>query len=90
MPVAPAGTPPHYGEGSISIRAHLAEFGIVAPVGRKGVTDCCMLLPIRATGCLRLAVRAFPRLAMTRPQANADIGGMTAFDPTADILRWRC
>jgi len=28
----------------ISIRAHLAEFGIVAPVGRKGVTEllaCC-------------------------------------------------
>jgi len=46
-----------------SIRAHLAEFGIVATVGRKGV--CCMLLPIRATnGCLRLAVCALPRLAI--------------------------
>jgi Transposase IS116/IS110/IS902 family len=48
-----------------SIRAHLAESGIVAPVGRKGVTDCCMLLPIRATnGSMRLPVHALPRLAI--------------------------
>jgi transposase len=27
-----------------SIRAHLAEFGIVAPVGRKGVTELLHIL----------------------------------------------
>jgi hypothetical protein len=43
-----------------SIRAHLAEFGIVAPVGRKGVTNCCVLLPTRTTsGCLRSPVRVY-------------------------------
>src|SRR3978361_442934 len=31
-----------------SIRAHLAEFGIVAPVGRKGVTDLFLLLSHRS------------------------------------------
>src|SRR4051794_36027907 len=45
-----------------SIRAHLAEFGIVAPVGRKESRNCCMLLPTRTTsGCLRLPARALPR-----------------------------
>ena len=35
-----------------SIRAHLAEFGIVAPVGRKGVdgTAACCCRPERQTG----------------------------------------
>jgi transposase len=45
-----------------SIRAHLAEFGIVAPVGRKGVTE--LLHIVADTGdkrCLRLPVRALPR-----------------------------
>ena len=32
-----------------AIRAHLAEFGIVAPVGRNGVEDCSMLSPIQVT-----------------------------------------
>jgi transposase len=42
-----------------SIRAHLAEFGIVAPVGRKGVRNCCMSSRTRTTsGCPRLPVRA--------------------------------
>ena len=46
-----------------SIRAHLAEFGIVAPVGRKG--DCSTLLPTRVTnGCLRLPACALPRSAI--------------------------
>ena len=46
-----------------SIRAHLAEFGIVAPVGRKGVdANCCILLPTRATsGCQRLPARVLLR-----------------------------
>ena len=48
-----------------SIRAHLAEFGIVAPVGRKGVTELLMLLPTPATnGCQRLPARALPRSAL--------------------------
>ena len=49
-----------------SIRAHLAEFGIVAPVGRKGVDGTArMLLPTQATnGCLRLPARALPRSAL--------------------------
>jgi transposase len=45
-----------------AIRAHLAEFGIVAPVGRKGVTE---LLPTQATGgCLRLPAHVSPRSAL--------------------------
>jgi transposase len=48
-----------------SIRAHLAEFGIVAPVGRKGSRNCCMLWPTRATnGCQRLPVPVLPRSAL--------------------------
>jgi len=48
-----------------SIRAHLAEFGIVAPVGRRGLRNCCISLPIQATnGYLRLPVRALPRSAL--------------------------
>src|SRR5260221_14043790 len=48
-----------------SIRAHLAEFGIIALVGVKVSRNCCMLLPTRATnGCLRLPVRALPRSAL--------------------------
>ena len=48
-----------------AIRAHLAEFGIVAPVGRKGVERTAhMSLPTRATnGCLRLPAHALPRSA---------------------------
>ena len=49
-----------------SIRAHLAEFGIVAPVGRKGVTE---LLRVVADpnddGYLRLPVRVLPRSAVS-------------------------
>ena len=45
-----------------SIRAHLAEFGIVAPVGRKGVTELLHVVADRTTsGCQRLPVRALPR-----------------------------
>ena len=47
-----------------SIRAHLAEFGIVAPVGRKGVTE---LLHIVADPndkrCQRLPARVLLRSA---------------------------
>jgi transposase len=32
-----------------SVRAHLAKFGIVAPVGRQGVSELLHLLPTRAT-----------------------------------------
>jgi len=45
-----------------SIRAHLVEFGIVAPVGRKGVTELLRDVPTRRTsGCRRLPVPALPR-----------------------------
>jgi transposase len=47
-----------------SIRAHLAEFGIVAS-GAKEPPNCCMLLPTRATdGCLRLPARVLSRSAL--------------------------
>jgi transposase len=36
-----------------AIRAHLAEFGIVAPVGRHGSRNCSMSSPIQATGGFR-------------------------------------
>ena len=42
-----------------SIRAHLAEFGIVAPVGRKGVTE----LLHTTSGCQRLPARVLLRSA---------------------------
>ena len=44
-----------------SIRAHLAEFGVIAPVGRKGIEELlCVIAPIRATnGCPMLCVHAF-------------------------------
>jgi transposase len=44
-----------------AIRAHLAEFGIVAPVGRNGVEQLLGVAPMQATsGCLRLPARASP------------------------------
>ena len=40
-----------------AIRAHLAEFGIVAPVGRRGVEELLRALPMPTTnGCLKLCV----------------------------------
>ena len=46
-----------------SIRAYLAEFGIVAPVGRNGVTELLHVVADPTTnGCQRLPVRALPRL----------------------------
>jgi transposase len=48
-----------------SIRAHLAEFGIVAPVGRKGVTELLHIVADPSdNGCLRLPARALPRSAI--------------------------
>jgi Transposase len=48
-----------------SIRAHLPSSALSRRSGVKESPSCCMLLPIRATnGCLRLAVRALPRLAI--------------------------
>ena len=48
-----------------SIRAHLAEFGIVARSGAKESPNCSTLLPTRVTnGCLRLPACALPRLSM--------------------------
>ena len=47
-----------------AIRAHLAEFGIVAPVGAVGSRSYSMWSPIRATnGCPTLCVGALPRWA---------------------------
>jgi len=46
-----------------SIRAHLAEFGIVARVGRHGVEDLLMSSPIQATdGCPRWRAPALAAL----------------------------
>ena len=54
-----------------SIRAHLAEFGIVAPVGRKGSPNCSTLWPTRVTnGCLRLPARVLPRSAINCSASN--------------------
>jgi transposase len=40
-----------------AIRAHLAEFGIVAPVGRKGVEELLRVVPTETTnGCLMSCV----------------------------------
>jgi len=46
-----------------AIRAHLAEFGIVAPVGRaEGSRNCCVLLLIQTTnGYLRSYAHPLPR-----------------------------
>jgi transposase len=56
-----------------SIRAHLAEFGIVAPVGRKGVTELLHVVcrPERQTGakgCPCVSCRA--RRSTDQPQAT--------------------
>ena len=61
-----------------SIRAHLAELGIVAPVGRKGSRSFCMLLPTRATnGCRRLPARALPRSALNCSASRSRLGSST-------------
>ena len=47
-----------------AIRAHLAEFGIVAPVGRMASKSCSMSSLMRVTnGCPRLPVGVSPRSA---------------------------
>ena len=44
-----------------AIRAHLAEFGIVAPVGRRGVDQLLGLLPIQMiSDCPTLTARVWP------------------------------
>src|SRR4029453_3402281 len=43
-----------------SIRAHLAEFGIVAPVGRRGVERLLSLPTLMTLGCQRLRERVLP------------------------------
>ena len=49
-----------------SIRAHLAEFGIVAPVGRKGVTELLHIVADPATsGCQRLPACVLLRSAVS-------------------------
>jgi hypothetical protein len=55
-----------------AIRAHLAEFGIVAPVGRKGVGNCSALLPTETTNeCPMSCVHVFPHWALNaRPQGS--------------------
>ena len=60
-----------------AIRAHLAEFGIVAPVGRKGVdgTAACSSPTQATSGCLRLRAHASPRSALNCSDAQrADCG----------------
>ncbi len=47
-----------------AIRAHLAEFGMVAPVGRKVLNNCSLSLLIAVTdGCPAWRVGALPPLA---------------------------
>ena len=47
-----------------AIRAHLAEFGIVAPVGRKGVEELLDVVADPMTSeCLRSPARVSPRSA---------------------------
>ena len=58
-----------------AIRAHLAEFGIVAPVGRKGVTELLHLLPTQATGGVPEVARACRRARhSTARSQRADCG----------------
>src|SRR6201986_412042 len=52
-----------------SIRAYLAEFGIVAPVGRRGVEQ--LLEVVADTTDRRLPEGARPRLAALRPRVGA-------------------
>ena len=67
-----------------AIRAHLAEFGIVAPVGRKGVEDLLVSLPMRAiNGCLRLCGDALPRWV-----ANSSVLKKQILDFDRMILAW--
>ena len=58
-----------------SIRAHLAEFGIVAPVGRKGVTELLHVVAdpseAGARGCPRVPCRARHSTAQSQ---GADFG----------------
>jgi len=47
-----------------AIRAHVAEFGIVAPVAAMGSSDCSALSRTQVTnGCPPWAVRVLPRCA---------------------------
>jgi transposase len=57
-----------------SIRAHLAEFGIVAPVGRKGVTELLQVVvdPNDKRVPQRLPVRALLRSALNSSASGAE------------------
>ena len=48
-----------------AIRAHLAEFGTVAPIGRKGVEEILHVVPIQTTNRhLKLCAPAWLRSAI--------------------------
>ena len=57
-----------------AIRAHLAEFGVVAPVGRRGVASCSTLSPIQArSGYPRWPVRCVAALGAQLRMLKAQI-----------------
>jgi transposase len=71
-----------------SIRAHLAEFGIVAPVGRRGVSELLQVVADpsdkRVPGCPRMPCRA--RHSTTQPQGadravRSDDPGLASVQP---------
>ena len=58
-----------------AIRAHLAEFGIIAPVGRKGIEQLLGLSRIRVTnGCPTWLVHVWPPLAHNCRLEGSDTG----------------
>jgi hypothetical protein len=46
-----------------AIRAHPAEFGVTAPVGRKGIEELLGVIVDPSNGCPMLCVHALPRWA---------------------------
>ena len=58
-----------------AIRAQLAEFGIVAPVGRKGVEELLNVVMMQArTGCLWLHGCVWPHWGLSCAAKGADSG----------------
>jgi transposase len=60
-----------------SIRAHLAELGIVAPVGRKGVTELLHVVADPSDKRRRLPARALPRSALNCSASRSILGSST-------------
>ena len=58
-----------------SIRAHLAELGIVAPVGRRGVTELLHVVADPSDKRVPEIARALPRSALTRSASKSRFWG---------------